>query len=41
MLTMILHRNEQNGLSYVNVLSPQIDDLFRIYEVPKNAITQL
>ena len=26
---------------HVNVLPPQIGDLFRIYEVPKNAITQL
>ena len=26
---------------HVNVLSLQIGDLFRIFEVPKNAITQL
>ena len=26
---------------YVNVLPPQIVDLFRIYKVPKNNITQL
>ena len=26
---------------HVNVLPPQIDDLLRIYKVPKNAITQL
>ena len=26
---------------HVNVLSPQIGDLFRIYKVPKYAITQL
>ena len=26
---------------HVNVRPPQIGDLFRIYKVPKNAITQL
>ena len=26
---------------HVNVFPPQIGDLFRIYKVPKNAITQL
>ena len=26
---------------HVNVLSPEAGDLFRIYEVPKNVITEL